>query len=522
MGGLIETASGILDRRLLASTFVPVLALLAAFVGVVASGVGWVESARRWSGLNAEARVLLLLAVLLVALLSSQVLAGLRVSILRLYAGYWTGLPFGTALAQRLRNQHLTVQQALTEDDPRWLTYPAAPEHVMPTELGNILRGAEEHSADRYAIDAVTSWPRLYPTLPDVFRETFAGAAESLDLAVTISVLGVVFSVLGGGLAVPFLPWYGTLLCVSGGALIAWLGYRGAVRAAASYGLLFRTAFDVHRWCLLDAMGLARPVDIAAELAQWRALDQLWVRGAVDSTNVSHLGYPDQTPSSTQTSRPQPTPPAVSPPTLQPAAAQPATVTAATVPRRRARRLAATLTVSGFLLGLAAAIDAGRGPKPLHTTHALGAYHQIASGDLRGAGTTGMLHRYTLRPLSAFAAIGPHDLGPRLAPGILTDKAIIPIGSSGTSTPMVHPGDAVTLELLPVKAQPLVTIPDTLLLAQDSQGLVMAVPARRADEILFHLADGGRYIVTFGAQFSGRQQRLDRREVQGRLLALEF
>ena len=40
---------------------------------------------------------------------------------------------------------------------------PSQPDQVMPTALGNVLRNAELHPRDRYGIDAVLTWPRLYP-----------------------------------------------------------------------------------------------------------------------------------------------------------------------------------------------------------------------------------------------------------------------------------------------------------------------------------------------------------------------
>ncbi|WP_031072985.1 hypothetical protein [Streptomyces sp. NRRL S-118] len=293
MGGLFETAAGVIDRRLLASTFLPVLAFLAGLTAVAVSGVGWTAATGWWSATSADIRVLLLVLVLTTSLLLTQLLAVGRVDLIRLYEGYWAGLPFGIRLAERSARRHRRLHASLAETDPRWLQYPVAEDQVMPTRLGNILRGAEEHSAERYGIDAVTAWPRLYPTLPEAFRQTYAAAAADLELAVTVSALGAAFVVLAGVLGVSLLAWPGTLLCVSTGALVAWLGYRCAVSGGESYGRLVRAAFDVHRWCLLDAMGLARPTSVRAELDQWGALDKLWVRGSVDTEQADALGYPE-------------------------------------------------------------------------------------------------------------------------------------------------------------------------------------------------------------------------------------
>jgi len=44
---------------------------------------------------------------------------------------------------------------------------PAESDRHMPTKLGNILRAAELRSKDKYGLDAVICWPRLWLLLPD-------------------------------------------------------------------------------------------------------------------------------------------------------------------------------------------------------------------------------------------------------------------------------------------------------------------------------------------------------------------
>lgn len=483
MGGLIEAASGVLDRRLLVSTFLPVLAFLSALVVLTASGVGWTATARWWSTLSAEVRVLLLLALLLLALLLTQLLAALRVPLIRLYEGYWEGLPGGRRLADRLRRHHIAVQETLPEDDPRWLVYPASPEHVMPTTLGNVLRGAEEHSADRYDIDAVTAWPRLYPTLPESFRLTFAKSADDLDLLVTISALGGVFALGGLGFGAFLLPWYGTLLAFSGGCLTAWLGYRGSIRSAESYGQLFRTAFDVYRGCLLDAMGMPRPTDIGAEKAQWRALDQLWIRGAMSSPNADTAPPPE-------------------PLDEQDTAPLTGQGTTSAPPRRKLRPAFVCLAAAAFLTCLTLAVDEARGPGPARATRDLGAYHQLLTTDVRGENASRLSQRYTLRPVSKNDPIRPADLGPRLTPDALRDKKIIPLPPpwSSVPAPALRIGTPIVLELLPTKKNTLLTLPDVLLLdatgPRGEKGIVVALSPTDADALLERLSTGGRYAVT--------------------------
>ncbi|MGW7529061.1 hypothetical protein [Streptomyces sp. NPDC054783] len=227
----------------------------------------------------------MLLAIAVTAVLA-QLLAALRPGLIRLYEGYWSALPYGDRIADRLRRRH-EDQVARTE---RPWSLPS-PDRLMPTRIGNVVRAAEQQ-AQRYGMDAATAWPRLYVTLPETFTLHFAATCATLDLMITISCLGAVFAVGGASLAGAMLSWQAAVLCAAGGALTSWLGFRAALRAAFAYGELVRAAFDVHRWLLLDAMGLRRPTSYDAERKQWRQLHQIWQRGHPDSGCAHHLGYP--------------------------------------------------------------------------------------------------------------------------------------------------------------------------------------------------------------------------------------
>ena len=290
MNGLLDTASALVGRRLLTTTWFLVVVFL-ALMGVLAiSATGWSHTRTQWEGLSADLRGMAIGLFLVVTILLTQLLAAFRPGIIRLYEGYWSALPYGDRIADRLRGHH--DNPAVRTERPWSLP---TPDRLLPTRFGNIIRAAEQE-AQRYGMDAATAWPRLYVTLPETFVTHFASAGAMLDLTVTISFLGAVFAIAGGAFAAATLPWYAILLCVSGGALTAWLGYRAAVRAAFTHGELIRVAFDVHRWRLLDAMGLTRPTSLGAERKQWQQIHQVWQRGVPDADQAHLLGYPTRTP----------------------------------------------------------------------------------------------------------------------------------------------------------------------------------------------------------------------------------
>lgn len=528
MGGLIETAAGVIDRRLLASTFVPVLAFLAGLVSVVVTGVGWTATTRWWSATDAENQVLLLLLLLVTALLLTQLLAVGRVDLIRLYEGYWAAIPLGARLAERLTQRHRQLHRSLTAGDPRWLLYPVGEEQVMPTMVGNILRGAEEHSAERYGINSVTAWPRLYSTLPETFRQTYAAAAADLELAITVSMLGIAFTALGGILGALMLPWAVMLLYMSTGALVAGLGYRRAVSGAESYSRLLRAAFDVHRWCLLEAMGLARPANFQAELDQWRALDKLWVLGSVDTDQADALGYPDDTqpppaPSEPLSTQPGQVPPPVAGfPTLPPDAATgvpdegacpsdgpapPSHSARRTANDRRRRRLPAAVVLLALFLGSGAAVAMDTGHSPRHPTAArdLPAYHVIADGDVHGPGEKAVRNRCTLHEISAGTAVRSEDLGPQMQPGQLADRSVIALGPPTTRIYAPEGLTGATVTLMVVSAgthsRPL-SIPGVVVVALNGErehlNAVIAVPRDLLDRLIGQLAASTVYLLVPG------------------------
>jgi hypothetical protein len=99
---------------------------------------------------------------------------------------------------------------AARDSDRPWIL--PTPERLRPTRLGNIL-AASEQQAERYGMDAGTVWLRLYPMLPDPFTTLLGQAAGSLELLLTVSLMGGVFAVVGAVLAAVSCPGTGRQYC---------------------------------------------------------------------------------------------------------------------------------------------------------------------------------------------------------------------------------------------------------------------------------------------------------------------
>ena len=153
--------------------------------------------------------------------------------------------------------------------------YPSAG-RVLPTDLGNTLRAMEEVAGNRYGLDAVTLWPRLYPLLPEDLREAVDDRRNQLDFAVRVCFLAGAWAAVAAGVLRGQPSW---MLLPAVALLMAWTAYRSAVAAAHGYGELVQVAFDFHRFELHKAFHLPVPKDLQQELATNPRLTSFLLRG---------------------------------------------------------------------------------------------------------------------------------------------------------------------------------------------------------------------------------------------------
>lgn len=153
-------------------------------------------------------------------------------------------------------------------------------ESVKATTLGNVIESYNYYSYKRYRIESEVFWPRLQKVIIEEFKNVLADQKTLLDFALTMATLAAVYVVLAGliGPWLSFALWFWTVLCLAG-SLAAYVFYALAVRVARQFGDLVRSAFDLFRLDLIQALGCVRPVDIEAERALWKQLSILVVYG---------------------------------------------------------------------------------------------------------------------------------------------------------------------------------------------------------------------------------------------------
>lgn len=136
-------------------------------------------------------------------------------------------------------------------------------DRLMPTLLGNVLRDAEDDAGYRYGLEMTVVYPRMYPSLSPKLDKAISAQLDMLD---TTSALCVVFGLIAL-LTLPLtarLDWWSLVPLVA--IAMSLLAYRGAVATARGHGTLLATAFDLHRFDMLQALHYELPLTPRDEL----------------------------------------------------------------------------------------------------------------------------------------------------------------------------------------------------------------------------------------------------------------
>jgi hypothetical protein len=164
---------------------------------------------------------------------------------------------------------NLTAEELNRYAQLDWLIVhsPSKKNQFMPTRLGNLLRASEYRSKERYGLDAVVCWPRLWLLLPDSTRKELQEARAALNTSVRICLWSLLFLVWTP------LAWWAPIFAFPA----AWLNYRMALNTASVYVDLLEATFDVHRNLLYQSLRVKQPKSPAKEFEDGKKLTQyLW------------------------------------------------------------------------------------------------------------------------------------------------------------------------------------------------------------------------------------------------------
>jgi hypothetical protein len=140
--------------------------------------------------------------------------------------------------------------------------YPQDVNLLLPTQVGNILRSAEEYSWRCYGLEITTTWPRLWLVMPDSAQKELTDARQALDWTVQLFMWGAAF------IAWTVWDWWALLA----GLVVAIAAYLRLPSSADIYAQLLRAAYDLYRFDLYESLHWPLPVDSEREKEIGQAL----------------------------------------------------------------------------------------------------------------------------------------------------------------------------------------------------------------------------------------------------------
>lgn len=305
---------GRLGTRLLVVTVFPT-AVLTGYLGLIlaAGAPSHRPSMNRALATFDALSIRRLVALLLVVFVASIATHPLQVPLVQLLEGYWWGLPLGAVAAERASDRFRRRQDSLTaqlqrlqaKEEPRdWATEQGLsdvlrrlrwlpdPQHVLPTELGNVLRAGEVRAGVRYGLELDVALPRLFPNLPPGPAAELADRRNQLDAAVRLCLAFGVATLAGIALLLRHGPW---LFLPLSTYLASWACYAAAVAAGRGFCTSLAAAVDLSHLKLHDSLQLQRPRSLRDELKKARLLMLLFRGEELADDEAAELQYVAQT-----------------------------------------------------------------------------------------------------------------------------------------------------------------------------------------------------------------------------------
>jgi hypothetical protein len=318
----LKELGGYFDKSWLVSAFFPSLLFWSAGLLFYATVRGLGTTLALWRSQSTEMQWILIASGLASITFFAYVIGNFQTGLIRFFEGYWQTYPLVWLRDSRLyfyqrRLQYLRVQvknlnrkitalknsgtdsnkdkktalkynrQFIAYRREYHLFFPGREDLVMPTRLGNILRASEDYASLRYSIDSVVIWPRLYFYLPDTFIANLTSAETAMTTMLVMAGLSFTFAVIACLVLALFTTKALLFAICASGFFLAWLCYRNSLHSARLYAELIKSAFDLHRWELLEAMHVKLPATLEEERKIWDDVTQLILRN-IDFLNARY------------------------------------------------------------------------------------------------------------------------------------------------------------------------------------------------------------------------------------------
>lgn len=285
-----ESAGSKLAEQWVATLLTPAFAFWAGGAIAGLQRFGWKPIITWFSNQPESLQIALLVAGFCLVATSAFVVQRFELPALRFLEGYWCPWlhPLRHWLIARAEKRsqqidarwqklacigsaNLTIKQHDEFIQLDWQRHHLPPSsQLMPTHMGNVLRAAEQRPLEKYGLDAIICWSRLWLLLPEAVKQDLQAARADLNTAVRVwlwSLLFVMWTI--------WAWWAAPIGLLS--ALFAY--YFWAIDAARTYGELVEASFDLYRHLLYQSLRWNLPADPKEEHRVGKDLTQYLWRG---------------------------------------------------------------------------------------------------------------------------------------------------------------------------------------------------------------------------------------------------
>ena len=234
--------------------------------------------------------------ILVLALLTGIVLLSLNQNIFRFLEGYGKYNPFRlvgwlernhyrkivseinklddeirrrNGLPSEARMQRNILMRKVAEE------YPDREEFLLPTHFGNVIRSFEIYPRVMYGLEAIDGWVRLLAIVPKEYMELIDGAKSRVNFWVNLT-----FTLFALLIQYELLAYFSPTVTRAAGLVIGIFilasvtAIRRATQAALEWGDFMKSAFDLYRFDLLEALAIEPPRNRKDERNIWMRYSQ--------------------------------------------------------------------------------------------------------------------------------------------------------------------------------------------------------------------------------------------------------
>lgn len=265
---ILQFIVGAFSRRFFLNALLPTFVFLSTtLIAIIAQTSGIPLAINLWTSQAVIVQILIAFLYIALTYFASGAVASQWRGIVRVFEGY----PL-TVVAKRFdlnppgRRWHEVHRHYLRNSSSANLVrsyylYPPDEFSVMPTRLGNILSAGERYPLERYGIDGIIFWPRLYHLLPEHVKKEYDEFIINYEFPIVVAfesviatlAISIVTLVAGGS------PWV-LVATILGGISLAYASYVLSLSSAEELAEQQRSAFDLYRDRLIFAWPAVRDI----------------------------------------------------------------------------------------------------------------------------------------------------------------------------------------------------------------------------------------------------------------------